>query len=113
MRHQDSVWLERRPPRGLWGGLLAPPSFADAQALATHLRDAGLAPLVATRWLPARSHAFTHFSLQFTVCLAEFSAAPTARCRPLGEPIDASAWEALALPAPVARLLSDLVTGKA
>ncbi len=50
--------LERRPPSGLWGGLLVPPE-GDPDAVASRL---GLS-LTARQPLPAFKHTFTHFRL--------------------------------------------------
>lgn len=52
------ILLERRPPSGLWGGLLVPPEGDPAIVLAA----LGLA-LVDTRALASFKHTFTHFRL--------------------------------------------------
>jgi A/G-specific adenine glycosylase len=60
---QGSVLLERRPPSGIWGGLLSFPEVAvDGDALATAGRRFGVADLTSTS-LPKIEHGFTHFSL--------------------------------------------------
>jgi len=52
------ILLERRPPSGLWGGLLVPPE-GDVDHVIARL---GLQP-ESTQALPAMRHAFTHFRL--------------------------------------------------
>jgi A/G-specific adenine glycosylase len=49
--------LERRPPSGLWGGLLVPPEGEPAEVARRCRRSARSAAL------PAFRHAFTHFRL--------------------------------------------------
>jgi A/G-specific adenine glycosylase len=96
------VLLERRPPAGIWGGLLALPEVSgDAAAFA---RRHGFRPL-RTEERPALRHAFTHFRLTLLPCLCEVDG----KARQAGEP----GWEWLApdeigtaaLPAPIRRLL--------
>jgi A/G-specific adenine glycosylase len=62
--------LERRPPSGLWGGLLVPPE-GEPSDLALRF---GLA-LGETRTLPPLRHAFTHFrlTLEPVLCRVESS----------------------------------------
>jgi A/G-specific adenine glycosylase len=104
--HDGRVLLHRQPPSGLWGGLLAPPQFASARAVADALP--ALSVSCALRRLPARRHAFTHFTLLAVPHLARIG-----RLRPqAAEPHDT--WlpladvEAAALPAPVRALLREV-----
>lgn len=60
-----AVLLERRPLRGVWGGLYSPPQFADeSSALEWCLRELGLGVGISRRWLPVIDHSFTHFDLR-------------------------------------------------
>lgn len=97
------IFLEQRPPRGIWGGLWSPPVLelpegeAEAQA----------------RWPSAHAlpdgdtvnHSFTHFDLAMTPRKLQL-AAP--------KDVDGGRWTtlteslALGLPAPVRRVLQDL-----
>jgi len=101
-----AVLLEARPPAGLWGGLLAPPSFDTQAALMRAARALGAAGPLCT-W-PARRHAFTHFTLDYSAHLAQVGRAAL----PASEP--GRIWLALeeidraALPAPVRTLLRDV-----
>jgi A/G-specific adenine glycosylase len=106
-----SVLLERRPGAGIWGGLLAPPQFERHEELLTAARRLGAAE--EPRPLPARRHAFTHFTLHFTPHVA--------RARPAAAIAHESGVEWLALeragsaplPAPVRVLLEELHGAKA
>lgn len=57
LRHGERLWLERRPPRGVWAGLWSLPEFDGFESLAARSRG----------WpgegeaLPAIEHALTHF----------------------------------------------------
>lgn len=106
LRRRGRVLLERRPPAGLWGGLLSLPELpagrTDARRFAVrHLgcRVATLAPL------PKQHHAFTHFRLEMAPLLCEVGAATA---------VDGYVWlslrrlDAAPLPAPVRRLLAGL-----
>ena len=68
--HDGRLLLERRPPSGIWGGLLVPPEGEVNQVLA----KLGLST-VSERLLPPLKHAFTHFrlTLQPVVCEVETS----------------------------------------
>lgn len=90
------VLLERRPPKGIWGGLLSLPELAAGQPAR---RYAG------AMQLPVVRHAFTHFRLDITPLLCKVS-----RCNtPEG-----SVWWSLKaldmapLPAPIRRILENL-----
>jgi len=105
------VLLERRPPAGIWGGLLTLPEggVAEARVFARRhgFRLVGMCAMSAVR------HSFTHFHLhiQTLMCSVETSAALVAE----------SGWQWLALadidraalPAPIKRLLSEARTAYA
>ena len=63
--HAQQLLLERRPPSGIWGGLLVPPEGEVNQVLS----KLGLIA-VSQHSLPELRHAFTHFRLtiQPVVC---------------------------------------------
>ena len=64
-REDGSVWLDRRPGRGIWGGLWSPPEFES------HAAAEGLLPGAADGLqLPPVQHAFTHFDLRILPLLA-------------------------------------------
>ncbi|MCL2161613.1 MAG: A/G-specific adenine glycosylase [Betaproteobacteria bacterium] len=104
----DNVLLERRPPAGIWGGLLALPEIPEGiQIEAWAMRNLGIDQADA-RALPSLVHVFTHFTLEITPWRIDLPVAP----RTLSEP--AWQWLALeqigsaALPAPVRRILEGI-----
>ncbi|MCS2611074.1 A/G-specific adenine glycosylase [Halomonas dongshanensis] len=102
---EGRIWLEQRPPTGLWGGLWSLPQFDSAQALDDWL---GLHAAGCTQEPPGATftHVFSHFRLEITPW--------TATCdrlvgiRETGVWYDSSAPQALGLAAPVKRLLTQL-----
>lgn len=63
--HKDNLLLERRPPSGIWGGLLSfPEMHSEAEAKTWCQRRLG--HITDLRCLPPRKHQFTHFSLTIT-----------------------------------------------
>lgn len=93
------LWLQRRPPRGIWAGLFCTPVCSTEEALAT------LWPAVTWRALPAVSHSLTHRELRLLPLLAEVPATP----QPVdGQWVSMSALESVGLPAPVRSLLQAL-----
>jgi A/G-specific adenine glycosylase len=100
------VLLERRPARGIWGGLYSLPELpAEDSAREWCARVLGAA-VAAERVLATIEHAFTHFDLDLTPRLLELAATPAVVadrddwhwCRP-GRALD------VGVPAPVAALL--------
>ncbi len=100
------VLLERRPARGIWGGLYSLPELrADDSASDWCARVLGAA-VAAERVLATIAHAFTHFDLDLTPRVLELAAAPAVVndrddlywCRP-------GADLGVGVPAPVAALL--------
>jgi A/G-specific adenine glycosylase len=90
-RDAGRVLLERRPSRGIWGGLWSFPESEDA-ALRVRSRRA-LKPI---------DHGFTHFRLRIQPFLCDVKSAPGALWVDLDDAVEA------AVPAPVKKLLQDL-----
>ncbi len=109
---EGRVLLERRPSRGIWGGLWAPPEFADADAALAFAASRFGSAVTTTRPLPPVRHVFTHFDLDIEPWVLELKdnggwvAEGEFRWHEL-ESIDA-----VGLPAPVARLLEELRNGQ-
>ena len=96
--------LERRPPSGLWGGLLVPPEGEIARTL----QRLGLS-LLDERPLPDLKHVFTHFRLTIHPVICEVRHAPL-----LAEP--GLAWVELenaadaGVPAPIRKLIRQVAS---
>ena len=108
--HEQQVFLEQRPPTGLWGGLLAPPQFDDDQALCSYLTR--MAGVDVRQPLPQRRHAFTHFTLMFTPHVARLAAPVPNAAEAAGRWLPLAEVERAPLPSPVRALLCDVRDGK-
>lgn len=58
-----SVWLEKRPPTGIWGGLYSFPEFENTDKYEVWLNKQTKAFLYKSQSLPVISHTFSHFRL--------------------------------------------------
>jgi A/G-specific adenine glycosylase len=104
LRHDGRVLLERRPPAGIWGGLLSLPELpAGAEPLQFARQHLGVR-VAAVSPGPAFTHAFTHFRLTIRPLLGE--AEPLARAAEAGHVwLDPAELTSAALPAPIRKLL--------
>jgi A/G-specific adenine glycosylase len=132
---EGGIFLERRPERGIWGGLWCPPEFASATAAVAWAQSGFPKWRGAPQALTPVAHAFTHFDLEIVPLLLEGappspSAAAQAAiqaARAAGIPVVADElpsppglWynpraaggpAAVGLPAPVRALLDELTSG--
>jgi A/G-specific adenine glycosylase len=98
------VLLEKRPDKGIWGGLWTLPSFDNAADLGTWLH--GQFQVKDYYHWPKRKHVFTHFTLHFTPVNAKLTHTATSS--------ENHSWHnpqqvaKLGLPAPIKQLLNDL-----
>jgi A/G-specific adenine glycosylase len=106
------VLLERRPERGVWGGLWCLPEFESATEAADYarrtLQGAGARPVP----LAPVEHAFTHFDLVITPLLAHCSGSAPAPAPARSQWYRAREPARLGLPAPI-RLLLEKLAGPA
>ena len=103
---EGAVFLERRPERGIWGGLWCAPEFATATAAEAWARGQFPGRRGPLRALGAVPHAFTHFDLEILPLLLEIDAARVET--PVGLWYNARGPAAVGLPAPVKQLLDGL-----
>ncbi|WP_300846535.1 A/G-specific adenine glycosylase [Tepidimonas sp.] len=116
LRADGAWWLQRRPARGIWAGLWAPPVLSAIEGLTAWLRDQ---PGVQADWPVAFDHALTHrqLRLQPVVCRLPVSSDVLSAPQAPGVQPDQGAWcspsEALALglPAPIRVWLESLDSG--
>ena len=107
-RSDGSVLLERRPDRGVWGGLWSPPQFPSIEAARLYADTRLSAAEVEPQARASMRHAFTHFDLDITPLLV--------RCAGPAGVLDglATLWynaaqpERVGLPAPVTTLIRSL-----
>lgn len=95
--------LERRPPAGIWGGLLALPECGAEGAEAFAGRHG--CRLLDMRELPVLRHAFSHFRLNIRARLCHVEATARQAGEPGWEWIGIEEIETAALPAPARKLL--------
>jgi len=100
------VLLERRPPVGIWGGLLALPEAAPETV--GEFVDRHGCRLLEARELPALRHAFSHFRLTLRPLLCRVERAGDSACERGWEWLAMSGIGSAALPAPIRRILQQL-----
>jgi A/G-specific adenine glycosylase len=101
------VRLEKRPARGIWGGLWAAPEFASLAALKTNLAEMKFKSSFVPKPMQPLHHAFTHFDLVIHpvwVTLPRLAAARIAD-EPDALWYNAAKPSAVGLPTPIAQLL--------
>ena len=109
------VLLQRRPPRGIWGGLLCPPEVAQreqAAEVATALaRQHGtqVQELAALGSAPLR-HTFTHFHLRIWPIVCRVDAVHGVASEPGWQWLPLVDTEKAALPAPIRTLLEAIIS---
>ena len=104
--HQQQLLLERRPPSGIWGGLLVPPEGEVNQVL----RKLGLTA-ISQHSLPKLKHTFTHFRLTIQPVLckieAHFSCAETGLSW-----VDLDKAADAGVPTPIGKLIRQVASAK-
>jgi A/G-specific adenine glycosylase len=100
-----SVWLERRPASGIWGGLHCLPVFDNQEALLAFLPARNRSR---TQLLPTFKHVLTHKDMHLSPLIVGFyenQKMPSTDGPVLGNWFMPEAWAALGLPAPIRKLL--------
>jgi len=103
-RADGAVWLERRPPRGIWAGLYCTPVFGDEAGLQDALAAWGL-DAASVQWQAARKHSLTHRELRLMPAVLDVAAPLTPDAH--GRWATRAEWAALGLPAPVRAWLDE------
>ena len=111
MRRGTQVWLQRRPPSGIWGGLWSLPEGEDSATLARIAGQIGIHDsAVELQPLTPISHTFTHFRLEIEPLLLDLPVG--AKTLQLADAeagwIALSDLDSVGLPAPVKKLLHGL-----
>ncbi len=61
---KGQIYLEKRPPVGIWGGLWSLPERATKDEVIDWFKTQG-GETSSLRWLPARRHSFSHYHLDY------------------------------------------------
>ena len=102
---RGEVLLERRPPKGIWGGLWSlPEAPAEAQPAAVLESDWGLVAKTVDP-MPAFEHAFTHFTLEVLPWRITLGRATSVAENREASWLPLSEVAGAALPSPVKKLL--------
>jgi len=107
-RGDGSVLLERRPERGVWGGLWCPPQFPSVEAAQLYAATRLLSAVIEPRSLAIVRHAFTHFELEITPLMARCEAWAGVMDEPPTLWYNPAQPERLGLPAPVTALIQSI-----
>jgi A/G-specific adenine glycosylase len=72
----ESIWLEKRPPTGIWGGLYSFPEFENIEKYEVWLNQQTQFFSHQPQSLPVISHTFSHFRLHMHPKLIQISKKP-------------------------------------
>jgi len=103
---RGELMLEKRPARGIWGGMWSLPELSPDADPATHCHDCFGFTTLTQQALPRFSHSFTHFRLHIQPIQVRLAPRQTTLPGQIWLP-PADALNA-ALPAPVRRLVAQL-----
>ena len=101
------IWLEQRPPQGIWGGLWSLPEIAPDTNAHDWLHARGLHARRIDAWTPLR-HTFSHFHLDIQPLLVTLTKAKAGVAEASGLWYNVAQPQALGLAAPVSKLLAQL-----
>lgn len=110
LRNADEILLEKRAPKGIWGGLWSLPEISDARAARRVCREHYGVTATSTKRMPPLAHGFTHFNLTIAPLMVQVrktalkttsTTAPATVWLPLDDALSA------ALPAPVRKIISN------
>lgn len=107
MQRENHVWLEQRPPVGLWGGLFCFPQFATQPELEQWLNDKRLDAGALQQGIAFR-HTFSHFHLDIVPMWLPLLSAGAAMDEGAGLWYNLAQPQSVGLAAPVERLLQQL-----
>ena len=102
------VLLERRPERGVWGGLWSPPQFPSIAAARLYADTRLAAAVLEPQPRSIMRHAFTHFDLEITPILARCAGPAGVMDGPATLWYNAAQPQRVGLPAPVTTLIRSL-----
>ena len=101
----DQILLEKRPSRGIWGGLLSFPEIASEIDVLQYCQHQLGFTVQASDSFPVLRHTFTHFRLSISPKLVQIAARPTTKGVTQQRWLAKSEALKAAIPSPVRRLL--------
>ncbi|GBU12926.1 adenine DNA glycosylase [Enterobacterales bacterium] len=104
---ENGVWLEQRPPVGLWGGLFCFPQFASVEELESGVKKYGVT-LDQLQQQTAFRHTFSHFHLDIVPMWLNLRSIPGCMDEGAGLWYNLAQPQSVGLAAPVERLLTQL-----
>jgi A/G-specific adenine glycosylase len=105
LRHGSRVLVERRPPAGIWGGLLSLPELPVGIEPAPYALNHLSVRIFTVAPAPTFAHTFTHFRLRILPLLCEVE--PQAHAAESGRQwLNPEELARAALPAPIRKILS-------
>ncbi len=107
IQRDDGVWLEQRPPVGLWGGLFCFPQFASVEELDSGVKKYGVT-LDQLQQQTAFRHTFSHFHLDIVPMWLNLRSVPGCMDEGAGLWYNLAQPQSVGLAAPVERLLTQL-----
>ncbi len=108
LHHAGRIWLQQRPPTGIWGGLWSFPELDMSTDVLTTCRDEWQLQTTAVHELPAFKHVFTHFSLMITPHWVDVVSLPLTIQESTGRWLSAADALQAAIPAPVRSVLAQI-----
>ena len=105
----DNVLLERRPPAGIWGGLLALPEIPENLQIETWVKRHLGSDQAHMQPLPPLVHAFTHFTLEIAPWRVDLPIAPQMLSEPAWQWLALNQTGSAALPTPVRKILEGVI----
>lgn len=109
LQHAGRVWLMKRPPTGIWGGMWSFPELAhDADVMVVCKADWGL-QISEHQSLQAFRHVFTHFSLMIQPELISVADLPHQVNQADGRWLPVAEALQLGIPTPIRSILLSLV----
>jgi A/G-specific adenine glycosylase len=104
--HRNDILLERRPARGIWGGMWCPPQFDSTEVAMAWCAQHGLGATRDAQEVQAPfTHTFTHFKLHITPVRLRLRRLPRGDWQAGAVWLDRTAALQGAVPAPVRRML--------
>jgi A/G-specific adenine glycosylase len=110
LAHFDgAVFLEKRPPAGIWGGLWSLPEVGDKNAIAAWCNEALAAKAAELNEWPVLRHSFSHYDLDIRPVVVRLESASSKVSDPgAGRWVSIADSAGIGLATPVRKLVDNL-----